>query len=97
MEQFAKLSESVIQQLDELRHWLEEHDGALRVCGLQPACAKKFEAYCERSAEQASRLSHASLASAVLGPEHEYDGIPTAHYAMHESATHKAVNSSGKS
>lgn len=90
MEQFAKLSDSVIEQLDDLRHWLEAHGGALRVCGLKPKCAKKFEAYCERSAEKASRLSHRSLASAVLGPEHEFDGIPTPHYAMHDSATHRA-------
>lgn len=92
MEEFDRLSDEVVEQLDDLRHWLEEHHGALRVCGLRPECAKRFAAYCERSAEQASLLSHPSLASAVLGPEHACDGVPTQHYASHESATYTTPN-----
>ncbi len=73
---FEVLSPELIEQLDEVRHRLEAHDGALRVCGLDGKCAKRLEAHCSESKIRSRLTSHSSVAAAVLGDENTDAKLP---------------------
>ena len=73
---FDALTPTTIAQLDEIRSQLEEHDGALRVCGLDTKCAKRLESHCAESKLRSRLTSHASVAEAVLGAENTAAKLP---------------------
>ncbi|MGI9458089.1 MAG: STAS domain-containing protein [Aeoliella sp.] len=88
MDEFDALPDVVIRQLAELRQRLEEHDGALRVCGLQEACAAKLENF---------RLDHAlhchpSRESAVLGSEHAHECLQATHCDLASAQSSKSTS-----
>jgi hypothetical protein len=76
---FESLTPAMIEQLDELRHRLEEHEGALRVCGLDCKCAKRLEAHCTESKLRSRLTSHATVAAAVFGPDCADTKLPGTH------------------
>jgi hypothetical protein len=82
---FSSLDPSTIEQLDELRHRLEEHDGALRVCGLDNKCAKRLEAHCAESKLHSRLTSHSTVAAAVFGPENAHTKLPGRHNMSSET------------
>lgn len=66
---FDRLSDELIAQLDAFRQQLELHDGALRVCGLNPSCARRLSARCSETKTQSRLTSNSSRACAVFGTE----------------------------
>lgn len=65
MDAVEKISSKVIQQLEDLRVRLEEHGGALRICGLSAPCEEDLEHY--RVSD--SMRNHPSRVAAVLGAD----------------------------
>lgn len=84
---FDALSRETIEQLDKLRHRLESHDGALRVCGLDSKCAQRLQTHCSESKLRSRLVSHATLAAAVLGDESADTRLPGAERTSDDSET----------
>ena len=82
---FDALSREQVVQLDRVRELLEEHDGALRVCGLSKKCADRLAAHCIESKIKSRLTSHASVAAALFGPASAKTELPGTHHAPGDS------------
>lgn len=83
------LSDTAVAQIDQFRRWLDDHGGAVRVCGLDERCSQRLESQCAESRTRSRLRSHSTLAAAVLGPDHAHDGPPPAHRRSHSSESVK--------
>ena len=75
-ESFDALSPELVKQLDQFRQQLEEHDGALRVCGLSTKCAERLSKQYTESRTKSRLSTHSSVAGAVFGEEHSPGDLP---------------------